>query len=278
MFSDLIDITSWSPDGRGYHPFDHDALHDVFVERVSNESTDTRPHVLVYGPVYSQLGNLSSPIAGILFGQLAFDFYFGDLLPDGVNGIHAVVSSNCNKSFTYELTGDRGRYLGPGDWHDPAYDGKAVTIEFSDFPDIEKARDIAGHCLYVITLYPTDAFVESYESKAPVIFTSVVAATFLFMIATFFVYDRFVARRNDKVIDAAARSSTIVSSLFPSNVRDRLYAQADEHQVGNHSRLKSFLHEGTMAGGGAEDEVVDKGVSMYKTKVRRTFLSSCCIE
>ena len=86
MFSDLIDITSWSPDGRGYHPFDHDALHDVFVERVSNESTDTRPHVLVYGPVYSQLGNLSSPIAGILFGQLAFDFYFGDLLPDGVNG------------------------------------------------------------------------------------------------------------------------------------------------------------------------------------------------
>jgi hypothetical protein len=48
------------------------------------------------------------------------------------------------------------------------------------------------------------------------------------------------------VIIAAARSTAIVSSLFPSNVRDRLYKEQEEqekrrHQAGN---LKSFLRDG----------------------------------
>ena len=39
---------------------------------------------------------------------------------------------------------------------------------------------------------------------------------------------RFVQNRNNKVVDAAARSNAIVSSLFPSNVRDRLLAENQE--------------------------------------------------
>jgi hypothetical protein len=38
----------------------------------------------------------------------------------------------------------------------------------------------------------------------------------------------FVKRRNDKVIQAAARSNAIVSSLFPSNIRDRLFKAEDD--------------------------------------------------
>jgi hypothetical protein len=56
----------------------------------------------------------------------------------------------------------------------------------------------------------------------------------------------FVQRRNEKVIIAAARSTAIVSSLFPSNVRDRLYKEQEEKEknrlrAGN---LKSFLRDG----------------------------------
>jgi hypothetical protein len=49
------------------------------------------------------------------------------------------------------------------------------------------------------------------------------------------------------VILAAARSTAIVSSLFPSNIRDRLYKDQEEqqekqrHKAGN---LKNFLREG----------------------------------
>jgi hypothetical protein len=55
----------------------------------------------------------------------------------------------------------------------------------------------------------------------------------------------FVQRRNEKVILAAARSTAIVSSMFPSNVRDRLYKEQEEqakyrHRGGN---LKTFLSD-----------------------------------
>jgi hypothetical protein len=56
----------------------------------------------------------------------------------------------------------------------------------------------------------------------------------------------FVQRRNEKVIKAAARSTAIVSSLFPSNVRDRLYKEQEEKEKNRQmaSNLKSFLRDG----------------------------------
>jgi hypothetical protein len=57
----------------------------------------------------------------------------------------------------------------------------------------------------------------------------------------------YVKRRNDKVIQAAARSNAIVSSLFPSNVRDRLFKAEDEKakdQTWNpKTGLKSYLRD-----------------------------------
>lgn len=52
-------------------------------------------------------------------------------------------------------------------------------------------------------------------------------------------------RRNDKLIKTAVQSTAIVTSLFPSNVRDRLYKEQEEiaQQQKNHRNLKAFLHE-----------------------------------
>ena len=75
-------------------------------------------------------------------------------------------------------------------------------------------------------------------------------------------YDWFVRLRNDKVISAAVRSGAIVSSLFPSNVRERLYREAEEKQsqtkqldMGG-SGVKHWLSAENMdanLGGGAEE-------------------------
>ena len=48
------------------------------------------------------------------------------------------------------------------------------------------------------------------------------------MVMTFGAYDFFVHRRNRKIVDAAAKFNSIVSSLFPENVRERLFADAEE--------------------------------------------------
>jgi hypothetical protein len=66
-----------------------------------------------------------------------------------------------------------------------------------------------------------------------------VGGLFVFMAAAFFLYDWFVQTRNKKVIRAAARSNAIVSSLFPSNVRDRLLADQDGGH--KHKNLQGFL-------------------------------------
>jgi hypothetical protein len=50
-----------------------------------------------------------------------------------------------------------------------------------------------------------------------------------------------------KVIRSAVQSTAIVSSLFPANVRDRLYKEQADNETRlkkNHGNLKTFLREG----------------------------------
>ena len=53
----------------------------------------------------------------------------------------------------------------------------------------------------------------------------------------------FVKRRNEKIIKTAVRSTAIVTSMFPSNVRDRLYKDLDENEKthNQHGSLKMYL-------------------------------------
>ena len=53
----------------------------------------------------------------------------------------------------------------------------------------------------------------------------------------------FVKRRNEKIIKTAVRSTAIVTSMFPSNVRDRLYKNIEENEKEHeqHGSLKNFL-------------------------------------
>ena len=55
----------------------------------------------------------------------------------------------------------------------------------------------------------------------------------------------YVKRRNEKVISAAVRSTAIVTSMFPSNVRDRLYKDVDAKEKNRNEKgnLKAFLRD-----------------------------------
>ena len=94
------------------------------------------------------------------------------------------------------------------------------------------------------------------------------------MALTFFIYDQFVSRRNATVVDAAVKSNAILSSLFPSNVRDRLFGEAEEKQTQAKrtlpkSRLKKYLSTGdyTERGlDGEQDEDGGDGAHAFKTK------------
>ena len=136
-----------------------------------------------------------------------------------------------------------------------------------------------GSCVYTIVLYATKEFEEEYNSNLPLVMTIVVAATFFFMIVTFQMYDWFVQRRNNTVVGAAARANGILSSMFPKNVRDRLFAEKEQEDaetsaqkvplVDAHgkTRLKTFMNSESR-----RTLMIDRGPDeddddfMYKTK------------
>lgn len=67
-----------------------------------------------------------------------------------------------------------------------------------------------------------------YTSNMPLIYALLVVIVFLFMTVFFVRYDCVVSRRQKKMIATTKRTTAIVSSLFPANVRDRILKNAEE--------------------------------------------------
>lgn len=100
-----------------------------------------------------------------------------------------------------------------------AYDDTEIIVPLAQYK-YNATETTLGHCVYSISLYLSTGFDDAEKSNLPVIAAVGISVVFIIMIATFCVYDRFVRRRNEKVVNAAARSNAILSSLFPSQVRD----------------------------------------------------------
>ena len=78
------------------------------------------------------------------------------------------------------------------------------------------------------------------------LFSVLVAAAFVVMIATFFAYDLFVERRNRKLVLTAARSSEVVTSMFPGPLRDKILDQTRANQQsggGNGGKNKDNMRQ-----------------------------------
>lgn len=77
------------------------------------------------------------------------------------------------------------------------------------------------------------------------------------MAFAFFIYDFIVQRRNSLVLQTAAKFNTIVSSLFPSNIRGRLFADKERNYIDYttaKSHLKNFLTKGDIDNLDDEDD------------------------
>ena len=92
-------------------------------------------------------------------------------------------------------------------------------------------------------LYPSKQFEQSYDTNTPEIFAVVVACTFVLIAVAIFVYHMFVESRNTKLVETTARSNKIVTGLFPSNVRDKLYEE-EKNRIKDNSigRLSNFMN------------------------------------
>lgn len=178
--------------------------------------------------------------------------YLDGLLPPGANGILVVLESTCNPDYnadtqlyTYKINGQESVFLGRGDWHDDQYHHleKSTTIgganDYADDSGKGTSFNDKG-CRYSIRVYPSAEFEDKYRSKEPWIYTVILGTLFVFTSTVFLVYDLMVEKRQKIVMESALKSGTLVSSLFPKDVRDRLYEEQQKQQSKIHDKRATW--------------------------------------
>ena len=240
---------------------------DHSLPRTSSAST-TDPASLLLFPVYKNFNDTATDIAAFL--EVLFDWktFVSYLLPAGEGNVYYVVNSTCGDEFTFKGT-DRGTiFLGEGDHHEINYDR---YVAYVDLMTHEGDQDHIRPCLYGMSIYPSSELRQEFSTSIPGIFTGVVALAFFLMAFFFFAYDKFVQRRNDKIMRQAAKTNAIVSSLFPTNVRDRLFGNDNasvksgktgaSSRSGGRSRLKNFLSDSSTTAPGSSREIEDRPIA-----------------
>ena len=163
----------------------------------------------------------------ILLASLRWENYFEGILTDSAQPIDVVLSNTCEGAFTFQIRGTTAAFVGKGNLANPKYEDMAMSVALDENDFIIEPNTIAltmnqDLCRYTLRIYPTPEGDEYHNTFFPLIITLTVAAVFLMTATVFYLYDVMVERRQKVVLDTAQRSTAIVSSIFPKNVRDQL--------------------------------------------------------
>eukprot|EP00536_Pseudo-nitzschia_multiseries_P000778 jgi/Psemu1/233997/estExt_Genewise1.C_90167 len=236
---------------------------------VPEEEDHTEPFIRILYPILdTSTGAITvdkgdSNVVGVIASSFFWKSFLENILPNGEDGLVVVFTNTHNQSFTYTVDGKEANWIGPGDLHDTRFDDMKKVTSFEEMvtDTVNKGRIYGGlpidldFCAYTVTTYPSDLMKSKYVTNEPILYTIIAVGIFVFTALVFVGYDKLVAMRQRKVMKTAVKSTTIVSSLFPSNVRDRLLeGNADEKNNARNmtgsifqptkSRLRTFLNDG----------------------------------
>eukprot|EP00980_Cylindrotheca_fusiformis_P020169 scaffold7242_cov137-Cylindrotheca_fusiformis.AAC.5 len=174
--------------------------------------------------------------------------YFKNILTEGEFGIIVVLKTACpdlcNRDdgrtaqvASYRIDGSNAEYLGDSDMHNPKFDSMEISDVFVDLGVDESQLPVGVTCVPTLSLhvYPSEDLEMSFQTNDAGIYTAVVAVIFIFTSLVFLLYDYFVRRRQTKVMERIMRQDKIVSNVFPTAIRDRLY-QNQEKQKGKNMK------------------------------------------
>jgi hypothetical protein len=131
-------------------------------------------------------------------------------------------------SRAFSLFFSQSKFLGVGDWHEEKHnDTERIVPLFAQNSSNHTAEAVAaatasGHCMYSLHLFYSDSFASAEKSHFATIATAAIATIFGLMAIAFFLYDYMVHKRNKKIVCVAATSNAFLSTLFPTDVRNRL--------------------------------------------------------
>ena len=206
-------------------------------------------------PVFDNFDVDKRQVVAVIKAVLHWKEYFRHILPSNVQGITVVLENKCSGFFTYEIQGTEVFGVGYGDHHDVQFTelGRHHTINLTSIQDGTDSRlewDEDG-CPYSIHVYPSTKYYSDFITGESLNVTFAVGMVFFYSILLFIFYDRLVESRQRLILAKATKSTAIVASLFPKNVRDRLLQVHDTDtkptksgvfsSVAPTQRLKSYL-------------------------------------
>lgn len=210
---------------------------NVFLNRRKNEilQYEDGPVSDLYYPIFEKDQNNERKFVGALTAYVYWQIYFENVLPENANGVYVLLENDCGQQFTYTINGPKATYLGPGDLHDPKYDGMELSTGLGafiqyDWDDEDGSNTTEGMCKYGIRIFPSQALENSFTTKQPMNFTMLVVSVFALCCMVFLAYDVFVEKRQRKVMAKAVQSTAVVNSLYPEAVRDRLFNQSNKDE------------------------------------------------
>jgi class 3 adenylate cyclase len=220
---------------------------EYYKQFISPDEEPLEPVSDLYYPIVDEIDRVfvaGSPtynpgkhnVVGVLAGQFYWRSMLRNILPDRSNGIHVVVSSPCADSFGYQINGPNVTYLGVRDYRMISREDYVVHSLLHDLgsssrSDYTGAKISGEQCPQSIYVYASNDMKERYITNSPIVFSFAVIAIFAFTSFVFYCYDAKVESRQRFVMHTAERSSAIVSSLFPTSVRDRLYTNPSGNQI-----------------------------------------------
>lgn len=204
--------------------------------RNNDEELHLDPITSIYHPIFDTFDVETRKPVGALLGTMYWKYYFKNILPPTAKGIYCVLRNSFNQTLTYRIDGSDAVYVGYGDFHETKYDKLEKKVVVSSYLSERTSAKTASYSAveidfdfndYILSVFPSQETEDYYVNKSPLLFTIVVIGVFCFTSAVFIVYDVTVAKRQQIVLNRAVASGAIVSSLFPSQVRDELYKEKE---------------------------------------------------
>jgi hypothetical protein len=190
-------------------------------------------------PVFDSFDKINRTVVGLLGSSMYWSQYFKSILPKDTIGIICVLRNNRNQTFSYRIDCTVTYYLGDGDFHGSQYNSLGQSTSMASYlakfksPETKSctSADLSTeYCIYELNVYPSKDYKAIYVNRTPMLMTLAIACVFLFSLFIFVLYAIAVRRRQEVVMNRAVASSSIVSSLFPSQVRDQIYQECSNAQ------------------------------------------------
>jgi hypothetical protein len=213
----------------------------IYDSNLTDYAYYTTPRTTLYTPIYESAD--AEVVVATLDLEFMWETFLAGILDDDVESLVVVAQSSCSgHEYSFDVSGSRSTYLGSGDLHklsssfeppkpvNSTYEAfLQVLFPSSNFTASNATLDASQlPCQFRISVYSTQDFMDVYVTNMPEIYRWFILGGSLFMVSAFLIYDCIVEQRSIKVVESAKRTDALVSTLFPSNVKQRLLENADK--------------------------------------------------